>query len=316
MERNVSEISDLHIEHFIKYRQHKGLKPCRFGKLMEYIGGQALIEGVMILSKENVGIALQKKKGIFTKTSKRPKFARIFGKIWFVRGIAALIEMFYVGTKALIFSAEEAETDENGFKEETPLWQLVATLALSIGFAVGLFVAAPFFIAHLLFQKGVLFNVIEGVIRVILFFGYLIAIAHFKDIQRVFQYHGAEHMAVHCYESKKSLSVRNVKKFPTAHPRCGTSFLVIVLVVAIFVFSFITADTLTGKLALRVLLVPIIAGISYEILKIGAKFSNAIWMKPLLWPGLLVQKITTKQPDDKQIKVAIAAVEACIGKYA
>ena len=290
---------------------------------MEYIGGQALIEGVMILSKERVGIALAKGTHIKIVEQPRPRFSKRFEKVWFVRGIVALAEMLYIGTKALLLSAEEAAVEEEGKDKKNSekverqpqsfgMWEILIGIALPIVVAIALFIAAPFFLASLMVENGVLFNVIEGIIRVIIFVAYLVVIAQFKDIQRVFQYHGAEHMAVHCHEAGKKLSVAAVRDYAKEHPRCGTSFLILVLLIAIVVFSFVTTESKILQVLARIILIPAIAGISYEILKIGAKFQQHLWMRPLILPGIWVQRITTATPDDQQIRVAIAAVNACV----
>ena len=158
-------------------------------------------------------------------------------------------------------------------------------------------------------NTGILFDIIDGIIRVIIFILYLLAISLMKDIKRVFQYHGAEHKTVNCYEAEKELTVKNIKKFPTLHPRCGTSFLIIVLIISIIVFSFITSPKWYYKLFFRILLIPIIAGISYEILKLADKLKKYWFFNMINKPGLWIQKITTREPDKQQIEVAIHSLK-------
>lgn len=277
---------------------------------MEYIGGQALVEGVMIISPKKIACSVRKPDGkIKSKIENRnPRYTK-YSKVWFIRGIFALIEMLYLGTKALTWSSnEQLKREEKITKKE-----LTFTLLISIIIGVLIFVLLPLFLSKILIQsRGILFNITDGIFRIIVFIVYLILISRSKEIQRIFQYHGAEHMAVHCYEHKKKLTVDNVKKFITLHPRCGTAFLIIVLIISIFVFSFIWSKNLFIKFFFRILLIPVIAAVSYEILKLSARFQNKLFFKMLIQPGLWFQKITTKKPDDKQIEVAIASVKSVL----
>ena len=272
---------------------------------MEAIGGQALIEGVLMRNKNLIGIAVRKSNGkIKTKKQEVSLFSK-YRKIPFVRGIFVLIETLYVGTKALIYSAKEAaDEDEKISKKE-----VFFSIFFSMLFAAGFFILLPLYLTRLFVATGILFNVIDGLMRVSLFVLYIIGISFMKDIKRVFQYHGAEHMAVHCYEHKKELNVKNCRKYSTIHVRCGTNFLFIVLILSIIVFSFIITENFFIKILSRLLLIPVIASISYEFLKLSAKFENFFLIKILTKPGLLLQKITTRKPEGKQIEVAIAALK-------
>ena len=272
---------------------------------MEAIGGQALIEGVLMRNKNLIGIAVRKSNGkIKTKKQEVSLFSK-YRKIPFVRGIFVLIETLYVGTKALIYSANEAaDEDEKISKKE-----VFFSIFFSMLFAAGFFILLPLYLTRLFVATGILFNVIDGLMRVSLFVLYIIGISFMKDIKRVFQYHGAEHMAVHCYEHKKELNVKNCRKYSTIHVRCGTNFLFIVLILSIIVFSFIVTENFFIKILSRLLLIPVIASISYEFLKLSAKFENFFLIKILTKPGLLLQKITTRKPEGKQIEVAIAALK-------
>ncbi len=272
---------------------------------MEAIGGQALIEGVLMRNKDLIGIAVRKSNEKIKTKKERSSLFNKYRKIPFLRGIFVLIETLYVGTKALIYSANEA-SDEG---EEISKKEVFFSIFFSILFAAGFFVLLPLYLTKLFVNNGILFNVIDGLVRVTLFLIYIIGISFMKDIKRVFQYHGAEHMAVHCYEHKKELNVKNCRRYSTIHVRCGTNFLFIVLILSIIVFSFIITENFFVKILSRLLLIPIIASISYEFLKLSARFENFFLIKILTKPGLLLQRITTRKPDDKQIDVAISALK-------
>ncbi len=284
------------------------------------IGGQAVIEGVMLRSPRYIVTSVRKEnKKIVSKVDKIKK--KPFWMQWFfIRGIINLVDMMYMGIKVLIWSGNEAGEE----KEKLNVKDIIMLLLVSFSFAVIFFVALPYVLTVLIGIKEesspVTFNLIDGLIKLGIFFIYLIALSFMKDVRRVFQYHGAEHATVHCYEHKKALTVQNVKKFSTIHPRCGTSFLMLVLITSIILFTlvpvivisifpnFINLGFLMRKIilfSLRILLIPVIAGISYELLKAGAKFENNIIFKIILVPGLLFQKITTQKPDTSQIEVAI-----------
>ena len=270
------------------------------------IGGQALIGGVMIRSKEKVAIALRKKEKIKTVSHPTAKISKKLAKIPLLRGIVVLIDSIYTGTKALIYSAKEQEEKEG----EITNTQVAITTTVSFILAIGLFIVLPLVISKLLTENRFLFNIIDGLLRIIIFLGYLLIISMSKEIQRIFQYHGAEHMSVHCFEHREKLTIENVKKYSTIHPRCGTSFLIIVLMLSIIIFSIVWHENFLIKALQRIILVPVIAAISYEMLKFSAKYDRLFFIKAITYPGLLIQKITTKQPEDAQIEVAIEAVKA------
>jgi uncharacterized protein YqhQ len=273
------------------------------------LGGQAVIEGVLMRSGDSIAIAVRKPNGeISIKKEKVIPLSKKFPvlKLPFLRGSIALYDSLVIGTKAIIFSAEES----TGGEEKITTKELYITFGMAILFAIGIFVLLPLFLTSLTHSEGILFNVIDGVLRLMMFMIYLVAISNFKDVKRMFAYHGAEHMSVHCHEAKLPLTVANVRKFSTAHARCGTSFLVIVMLISIAVFSLVNPDNFLLKFASRIILIPVIAGISYELLRFSAKFSKTFIGKAIAYPGLLLQGITTKKPDDGQIKVAIAALKA------
>jgi len=274
----------------------------------EKVGGQAVIEGVMMRCKNKLNTSVRKDGKIISK-KKVLKKKNWFWKIFLIRGISNMYDMLKIGIDTLVWSAEQqAEEDEKISKSEMNL-----TLFFSFAIAILLFIVAPFYMTKFLYSKsGFLFNVIDGIIRLGVFFVYLLIISKMEDIQTLFKYHGAEHKTVHCYEAGKELTVKNVKKFSTLHPRCGTSFLVIVLFISIIVFSFITSDKWYYKLGLRILLIPVIIGFSYEILKLADKMRKNKFFDMLNKPGLWIQKITTKEPTDKQIEVAIDSLKKVI----
>lgn len=291
------------------------------------VGGQAVIEGVMIKSMNNYAVAVRKGKKIIIKKEeiKRKKYP--FFKWYFFRGFVGLLEMLVIGMKSIIWSAEQAAPKE----EKIGRHELAFTLLLSIGFAILFFIALPYFLTSLAGlneeHRPFLFNILDGIIRIIIFLVYIILISFMEDVKTLFQYHGAEHKAIHCYERGKELNVKNVKSFTTLHPRCGTSFLLIVFIVSILVFSILPSIIVLGYpnflnmgawlrkgilIPLRIALLPLIAGISYEILKMSDKQKNSIALKLISMPGLSLQKITTKEPTNEQIAVAIASLKSLL----
>lgn len=273
------------------------------------IGGQALIEGVMIKSPKKLAMAARLPNGKIKKRSvRKPTLLeknRIY-KLPIVRGCISLFELLFAGMEALSWSAKQQ--DEKGEITKT---NLAVTFVLSIAIGALMFIAGPYWLTGLFVSsRGILFNLMDGVVRILVFFIYLIAISTSKDVRRLFEYHGAEHMAVHCYEAQKELTVKSVKKYSPIHPRCGTSLLIFVLIVSILVFSLIPSINWYANIPIRILLIPVVAGISYELLKYTAKKKTIL--KALSMPGLLVQKITTRKPANDQIEVAIEAVKEAV----
>lgn len=346
------------------------MKLKRKAKHMTTIGGQAIIEGVMMRGPQDVGIAVRKSNGeIVTKVDKVDNITtrnKFFG-MPFVRGVVALIEAMIIGTKALMFSAdimdfeEELDIEENPDtenekkaayaekavsavsyesdlepaadvyenkeedsklnlssegedepKKEGTDWMIYVTVFVSLALSVLLFMILPTAITSLFktrVSSSLGLNLIEGVIRVSIFLAYLIGVSKVKDIKRTFQYHGAEHKTIHCYENEEELTVENVKKHPILHPRCGTSFLFMVMIISIIVFSFFGWPHPVVRIVSRILLFPLIGGISYEINKVIGR-SDSILARAVSYPGLMLQKhATTIEPDDSQIEVAIRALE-------
>ena len=295
------------------------------------IGGQALIEGVMMRGPKSVGIAVRKPDGeielkvdpIENLTTKNKFF-----KLPFVRGVVALLDAMILGTKSLMYSAEFFEDEdekseptkfdrfiEKLFKDKAGDVFIYLTVFMSLLISVGLFMLAPTFVTNLFKSKvdsSLGLNLIEGVIRVSIFLIYVVAVSKLEDIKRVFEYHGAEHKTIHCYEAEEELTVENVKKYPILHPRCGTSFLFTVMIISIVVFSFFGWPNPLQRFLSRIILMPVIAGISYEINRIIGKSTGKL-AYALSYPGLLIQKIaTTREPDGEQIEIAIEALKSVL----
>jgi len=271
-------------------------------------GGQAVIEGVMIRSKKHMVICVrQPNDEILTNVeeiksvSERHKVLRLP----FLRGIVALLETLYIGVKGLYFSANASLEEE----EKLDPKEIVLALVVAFALAVFLFSLLPFFLTNLFGIGGVVFNVAEGVIRLAILLLYLASMSLVGEFKRVFQYHGAEHTAINAYEAGVELNVSNAKGFSRFHPRCGTSFLFIVALISILFFSIMPDLGFAMRLAYRILLIPVIAAVSYEVLKLSDRYKKSRIMKALLAPGLGLQYLTTRKPDEKMIEVALEAVK-------
>ena len=282
------------------------------------IGGQALIEGLMIKSPKFVSIGLRLpnnkikvKVDKYVSLTEKNKLL----KLPFIRGIIILIEMLYIGMKYLIYSSNEQDDEE----ESLSMFSIITTILISLLFALLIFKAVPLFmttiIGNLFTINNLIFNLIDGILRIFMFIIYIILISKMDDVKTLFAYHGAEHATISCYENNKKLTVENVSKFSTLHSRCGTSFLVITLFISILIFSIVPFNMPYWQLFIyRLPLVFPIAGVSYEILKFSSKFSKYWFFRQVTKPGLLVQKITTKKPNKKQIEVAIETLKALLKK--
>ncbi len=280
------------------------------------LGGQAVVEGVLMKTSNYYSVAVRlPSKQILVKRFKFGSWAKKgkFLGLPLVRGIVVLIETLVIGLQALSFSAGKA----GGETEKASNWELVGTLLFSFIFVIALFKFLPLWLAGL-FQRWtasnhLIFTITDGILKIVLFLIYLKGISRMKDVRRLFQYHGAEHMAVHCYEHKKALTVENVKHFPPEHPRCGTNFILLVFLVSIAIYLLIPGRlSMWGKLGWRVLLLPVIAGVSYEILRLGGKYGGKKGMGWLTAPGLWLQKLTTRKPDNKQVEVAISSLKSVL----
>ena len=271
-------------------------------------GGQAVIEGVMIRSKKHMVVCVrQPNDEILTKTEEIKSLSekhRIL-RLPFLRGIVALFETLYLGIKGIYFSANATLEEEEKLNPKEIALAVIAALALSIF----LFSVIPFFLTTLLNLGGVVFNIVEGAVRLAVLLLYLASISLVGEFRRVFQYHGAEHTAINAYEAGVELNVANAKKYSRFHPRCGTSFLLIVTLISILLFSIVPNLGYFMRLAYRVLLIPVIGAVSYEVLRLSDRYKRSRIMKVLVAPGLRLQYLTTREPDEKMIAVALEAVE-------
>lgn len=293
------------------------------------VGGQAVIEGVMMRGNSRIATAVRKGDGSidvsvesFTPFTKRNKFLGLP----IVRGFVALVESLVIGMNALNKSAEYVEDDseeskldawfKSVFKEKSGEVSNAITLIIALAAAVGLFFVLPTFAANIFVFAGVkdpfLLNIFEGLIRVGVFLLYVFLIGKMEDIQRVFQYHGAEHKAIFCYENDRQLTPENAMGFGRLHPRCGTNFMFLVMIVSIIVFSLTGWETLAQRIVSRVVLLPVVSGVTYEIIRWMGK-SDSRLSQVLSYPGLKLQELTTREPDMDQVEVAIAALKAAEG---
>jgi len=278
-------------------------------------GGQALIEGVMMRGRDVWAIAVRKADGQIHIESHRihsiTERVKLLGKPGF-RGIIALGQALAIGYRALMVSASESQAEE----EKLEGWQMALSTAFAIFLFVGLFMVLPAFgfgyAERHWISSGFLANLLEGVVRILLFVGYIALIGRMQDIHRVFQYHGAEHKTITAYEHEDALTPENIDRYSTLHVRCGTNFLLITMVIAVLVFAAFGSPGIWWRMASRVVAIPVIAGIAYEALRLGARYERSAVMRGLMAPGLWLQKITTAQPDTDQIEVAIASLEAVL----
>lgn len=314
-------------------------RKIRESKRKTSIGGQALIEGIMMRGPEKISIAVRKPDDeIILKTDDLNTMAmrHKIAKLPFIRGVVGLVESMMIGVNALLYSAEfwededeEENLDEDivGMKDEkVSLFQkifkdkaedvsLFLTVLSSIAISVGLFMILPNLIVSIFrndIENVIILNLIEGLVRIAIFLIYVVWVSKIDDMRRLFGYHGAEHKTIHCYENEEELTVENVKKYPILHLRCGTSFMFMVMMVSILVLSFFGWPNPVQRILVRILMFPVIAGISYEINRLIGR-SNSKLSSYLAYPGLMIQKIATvKEPDDGQIEVAIAALKEVI----
>ena len=293
------------------------------------VGGQAVIEGVMMRVPGSYATAVRAADGKIH-VDKHDFTSKVENcKIWkkpILRGIISLFESLKMGMKTLQWSAEIATPEEDKKKEPSKLTQFFTTFT-AILIALALFMAAPYWLTTKLFlieKEAFLFNLVAGIFRIVFFILYLVLISFMKDVKRLFQYHGAEHRVVYNFESGQAVTVKNAQSFPTQHPRCGTSFLFIVMISDIIVFSvidtvyiyFFGSLTVVSRILLHLLLMPLVAGIGYEVLKISARKSDNAIFKMFRAPGLWLQNITTKEPEDAMVEVAIESLKSAFGdKY-
>jgi uncharacterized protein YqhQ len=285
------------------------------------VGGQAVLEGVMMRGISTWAVAVRNPEGQIELSSEPLVPWAKRHRLWRVpvlRGVVALGESLKIGFRALAISANaQLEEDDDGNKEEIGGWVWGLTIVLSMALAVGLFFVVPVGLTSLIKDQlgsPLLFWLIEGVLRTTIFIVYIVAISRLPDLRRVFEYHGAEHKTISCYEAEDELVPARAKLYSRLHPRCGTSFLLIVMVLAIFVFAPIGLPAWYWLLASRILGIPLIAGLSYEVIKWAGKNRRKRWVRAVMWPGLMLQNLTTREPDEEQLAVAIAALEKVLAE--
>ncbi|HGT1413783.1 DUF1385 domain-containing protein [Clostridioides difficile] len=291
------------------------------------VGGQAVIEGVMMQSKDKRAVAVRKSDGeIALKEDRIKSWVRDknIDKIPFVRGSFVMIDTMIQGIKSLNFSSEffmeEAEEDKFDlfikkiFKDKANDIIIIFSLVIAMLLSAGLFIFIPTLVGGVfskVMPNDFMLNLIEGIIRIAILFAYIVLISRSKDIERVFQYHGAEHKSIYCYENDLELTVENARKFKRLHPRCGTNFLFIVMAVSIILFAFFGWPNPILRIFMRIICVPIVAGLSYEVIRVLGKYDNG-FTKIIAYPGMMLQYFTTKEPDDEQLEVALEALKAVV----
>jgi uncharacterized protein YqhQ len=278
------------------------------------VGGQAVIEGVMMRAPGGYCVAVRKPKGEIVFDCK--KIPEKKWKIPILRGTFVFFHALVLGIRALNFSASVVEEEGEGKDAPAPLskWAIAGSMGVALVFGIAIFVVLPLALTHWMKVKGsVAFNLVDGGIRLVLFFLYLGFITLFKDIRRIFAYHGAEHKVVHPYEAREDLTLENARAKSTLHPRCGTSFLLFVVVVSIFCFAFIPQTSpFYVKFGMRLLLLPLIGGISYELIRLSHALRNTLVGKAMAAPGMGLQRITTREPDDAMLEVAIRSLQSAL----
>lgn len=282
-----------------------------------FYGGQAVIEGVMIRGRRFFSLVVRRPNGQLHTISEplHPIYTGRLRSIPLVRGILVLVETLVLGVRALNRSASIALEEEGEEGKELPRWAVGTTLALALLLGIGLFFILPLFLVRTvdhLIASDLLSNLIEGLVRLGVLVGYIKAVGLMGEIRRVFAYHGAEHMTVHTYEAGEPLEVERVKAYSTAHPRCGTAFLLVVMVVAILVFAFLGRPPMLWRVLSRVALIPVIAAVSYEVIRFSGAHARHPLVRAIIYPSLWLQSLTTRRPDEGQIEVAIHAMKTAI----
>lgn len=283
------------------------------GKPFNY-GGQAVIEGVMMRGSRTMAVALRHPKGhivVETEPLNETLYRGPISRIPFLRGLVMLWDALGLGMKALMMSADVAVGEEASLSGPAS-WGMVF---LGVGLAVGLFMLLPTFLVGMLapyISSEWLSSLLEGIVRLLVIAGYMWAVSYLPDIRRVFAYHGAEHKTIHAYEAGVELTTKEVRRFSTAHTRCGTAFLLTVAVLTILIFAPFGQPSLVWRLLSRIVLLPVIAGISYEFIRLTARLADRPWMRVLIAPNLALQRLTTREPDDGMLEVAIAALQAVL----
>lgn len=280
-----------------------------------FYGGQAVIEGVMMRGPRSMAIAVRKSSGeiVLRRDRLAPLAERYpFLKWPILRGVVALVEAMVIGIKALSYSASQFAEEE---EEELGAMEITLTMVLSLLLTVGIFIVLPAFILRFverLVAVDLLLNAIEGALKISFFVLYVAAISFMNDIRRVFQYHGAEHKAINCYEAGDELTVENVRAHSVFHRRCGTSFIIFVLLISVFIFSFFGRPPFLQRVLLHLALLPVVAGVSYEVIRLAGRRSAPWVIRLISLPGIWTQRLTTREPDDSQIEVAIRSLQAVL----
>ncbi|HHT63297.1 MAG: DUF1385 domain-containing protein [Bacillota bacterium] len=279
-------------------------------------GGQAVIEGVMMLGAKGSAIAVRKPSNEIvlkesTRTPLREKYPILKWPIF--RGCVSLFESLIVGIQAITWSANQVGESE---EEKLTPWELTVTIIIALGLGIGMFILLPVSAASFALPVVGPFgrSALEGLIRVIIFIGYIYAIGQMKDIQRIFAYHGAEHKTIAALEAGEELVPENARKYSRIHPRCGTSFILMVMILMILIFTFIGQTGTLMRVFIKILMMPVVAGLAYEVIKFSGRHSQNKLVQALVAPGMWLQKLTTREPDDAQLEVAIAALKAVMPK--
>ena len=320
---------------FWRLNAHIQLAPLLESGEETLIGGQAVMEGVMMRAPHSYCVSVRKANGeIVSETAPLAKISDVYPifKLPILRGLGILGQAMKLGMKALKFSADVQLAEESEKKQseanaaplakkngptEVPAWAMAGQLAFSLIFFIVLYKFVPLWLTEQLknnypiLEGRIMFNLVDGIIRIAIFLVFLYAISRAKDIRRVFQYHGAEHKVVFNYESGKPVNVANAQSFVTFHPRCGTSFLIVVMILSMVLYMFLPFDTMLGKFLARIALLPVVAGLSYELIRFAAKNQGSL-LTILAMPGLWLQRITTQPPDDQQAEIAIHALRGAM----
>jgi uncharacterized protein YqhQ len=316
----------LSLKRFLRLAAHTQLLPVLESGEETLVGGQAVIEGVMMRAPHSYCVAVRKPDGeIVTQEAPLPRVSEKYPlfKYPVLRGVGTLGQAMWLGVKALRFSAnhaiEEEQKAKGGNKKQGEIsgWMMTVNLLFSFAFFVVLYKLVPLWLTTWLTTRipelggQIAFNFVDGVIRIVIFLGFLLMISRWRDIHRVFEYHGAEHKVVFNFESGKPVTVENAQAFKTLHPRCGTSFLLVVMVLSMIIYTFLPFTSFAGKFGARVVLIPVIAGLSYELIRFAARRRQS-WLALMTAPGLWLQKITTQPPTDDQTAVAIRALDGAM----
>jgi uncharacterized protein YqhQ len=312
---------------FIRLAAQTQLLPVLESGEETLVGGQAVMEGVMMRAPHSYCVAVRRANGeLVTEESPLPRVSEKYPvfKYPILRGVGTLGQAMWLGVKALNFSTRIAVADEAAKEgkpteegKELPGWMMTANLVFSLAFFIVLYKVVPLWLTERIqvtypaVQNQLLFNLVDGLIRIAIFLGFLFALSRFKDIRRLFEFHGAEHKVVYNFESRTPVTTENAQAFSTLHPRCGTSFLLVVMVISMVLYMFLPVSGVVAKMAVRILCIPLVAGLSYELIRFAARRRGSL-LSLMTAPGLWLQKITTQPPDNAQVDVAIHALNGAM----